>query len=594
MKMKKFDRMKPNMKISDGMKRIYIAMSSVLALMLASCASMDITPKSQGNSESWYSTELELKMAANEFYILGYWNKPFEDAEQWTDNFTYRNTNRHPDMGALLDGNIDGTSGYAYTMWQQCYKLVSRANSMIYNSHRAIANGVSPDVVKRYVAEAYFCRACKYSELISYYGDVPYMDGLLTISEAEAMGRMPKAELIPLVYADFDKAIEGLPVDYGNEAVHATKGAAYAMKARFALYMGDWETARDAAKACMDLNVYELAQDYSEIFLQNTKMIPEKIFVIPRSRAAEVFLDVWFFNNDLPRVAGGYAADNPSWDLLACYLCTDGKPIDESELFDPRNPFKNRDPRCTKTIVEFGTRHVGYDYNPRMDVLSVMNYNTGSMVNNVDNRANPTNAASAQYASYNGLVWKKGIDDSWMDCAKEVETDYIIMRYADVLLMYAEAKIELGEIDDDCIGAINMVRERAYNGAPVACPAVAKADQETMRRTVRLERRVELAKENLRYMDLIRWGLYKKALNRYNYINLEPQKCLEDIVQKDLWFWAETPDVDEDGLADFSGMFSRGYCSVGAERVFPDRQVLWPIPTHDRLLCPNLSQNEGY
>ena len=187
-------------------------MSSVLALMLASCASMDITPKSQGNSESWYSTELELKMAANEFYILGYWNKPFEDAEQWTDNFTYRNTNRHPDMGALLDGNIDGTSGYAYTMWQQCYKLVSRANSMIYNSHRAIANGVSPDIVKRYVAEAYFCRACKYSELISYYGDVPYMDGLLTISEAEAMGRMPKAELIPLVYADFDKAIEGLPV----------------------------------------------------------------------------------------------------------------------------------------------------------------------------------------------------------------------------------------------------------------------------------------------------------------------------------------------------------------------------------------------
>lgn len=91
-----------------------------------------------------------------------------------------------------------------------------------------------------------FARACKYADLIFFYGDVPYLERTETITEAEQKGRRPKEELIPLVYADFDKAIEGLPVSYGQSApVHFTKGAAMAMKARFALYMGDYEMAEN-------------------------------------------------------------------------------------------------------------------------------------------------------------------------------------------------------------------------------------------------------------------------------------------------------------------------------------------------------------
>ena len=559
-----------------------------LSLAFTSCVDMDMVPKSQGNSESWYTTETELKMAVNEFYILGYWKMDSpESMEQYSDNFTYRNTNRK----TLLDGTLNGQTYEVYHLWQQSYKLIARANSLLEGVERARNAGLSEEVINQYEGEAYFARACKYADLIFYWGDVPYLDKYMTITEAERMGRKPKAELIPLVYEDFDKAIEYLPVSYGSEAEHFTKGAAYAMKARFALYMSDWEIAAKAAKDCMDLGIYSLEADFSKLFLQSTKSNPEKIFVIPRSISNEVVLTPWIVKNELPRNAGGYGSDNPSWDLLAAFLCTDGLPIDESPLFDPRNPFKNRDPRCAQTIVEFETAHCGFEYNPRPDAKEVMNYSTGKKQSNQDSRA------VQQYASYNGLLWKKCIDASWTENGQQVESDQIFMRYADVLLMYAEAKIELNEIDNSVLNAINSVRARAYgvDAANVAMyPAVTTTDQTELRKTVRIERRMELANEGLRYMDLIRWKLASKALNSYNYIMLAPDDLQNNIVAKGLWFWPSTPLIDDDGLADFSTMYNAGQIAVGAKRVFPDRQYLWPIPTHDMELCPNLGNNDGY
>ena len=570
------------------MKNQLITFMAGLSLAFTSCVDMDMVPKSQGNSESWYTTETELKMAVNEFYILGYWKMDSpESMEQYSDNFTYRNTNRK----TLLDGTLNGQTYEVYHLWQQSYKLIARANSLLEGVERARNAGLSEEVINQYEGEAYFARACKYADLIFYWGDVPYLDKYMTITEAERMGRKPKAELIPLVYEDFDKAIEYLPVSYGSEAEHFTKGAAYAMKARFALYMSDWEIAAKAAKDCMDLGIYSLEADFSKLFLQSTKSNPEKIFVIPRSIANEVVLTPWIVKNELPRNAGGYGSDNPSWDLLAAFLCTDGLPIDESPLFDPRNPFKNRDPRCAQTIVEFETAHCGFEYNPRPDAKEVMNYSTGKKQSNQDSRA------VQQYASYNGLLWKKCIDASWTENGQQVESDQIFMRYADVLLMYAEAKIELNEIDNSVLNAINSVRARAYgvDAANVAMyPAVTTTDQTELRKTVRIERRMELANEGLRYMDLIRWKLASKALNSYNYIMLAPDDLQNNIVAKGLWFWPSTPLIDDDGLADFSTMYNAGQIAVGAKRVFPDRQYLWPIPTHDMELCPNLVNNDGY
>lgn len=563
-----------------------------LSLALVSCESMDLVPKSQGNTASWYTNETELSLAANEFYILGYWQEPLNSSEQWCDNTTYRLQNRNPgSKGTILDGTMNGQQYEVYALWEQSYKLIARANTMLENIHKAEGN-VAQSVIDRYTGEACFARACKYADLIFFYGDVPYLERTETITEAEQKGRRPKEELIPLVYADFDKAIEGLPVSYGQSApVHFTKGAAMAMKARFALYMGDYEMAEKSAKACMALGVYSLEPDYAKLFKQSTKVNPEKVFVLPRSIENDVILDSWIVKNGLPRNAGGYGSYNPSWDLLASYLCTDGLPIDESPLFDPHNPFKNRDPRCGMTIVAFNTEHCGFEYDPSPAATTIMNYITGKTQSNQDTRK------VNQYASYTGLLWKKGIDASWLENGLKVEQDYIIMRYADVLLMYAEAMIEQNKIDDSVLKAINMVRARAY-GVDVsetsAYPAVKMGSQEELRKAVRIERRMEFAMENSRLQDLMRWKLASKALNGYNYIMLQPDDLLKNVVEKGLWFWGMTPQIDEDGLADFSALFNAGYCTTGAKRSFPDREYLWPIPTHDMELCPNLTNNPGY
>lgn len=562
-------------------------------LCLTSCESMDLVPKMEGNTESWYTTETELNLAANDFYILGYWQEPLISSEQWTDNTTYRLQNRNPGSnGTVLDGTLNGQQYEVYALWQQSYKLIARCNTMLENIHKAEGN-VAESVINRYKGEAYFCRACKYADLTFFYGDVPYMDRTMTIDEAEKMGRRNKDEVKELTYADFDKAIEYLPESYGvNEEIHATKGAALAMKARYALYMHDYDIAEDAAKRCIDLGLYELYPSYSELFLQSTKNVSEKVFCLPRSIATDVILDSWFVNNSLPRNAGGYGSYNPSWDLLAAYLCTDGLPIDESPLFDPHNPFKNRDPRCTMTIVEFNTRHVGFEYDPSPLAKEVMNYNTGNMQQNHDAQIVNTNC------SYNGLLWKKSIDETWTENGRQVETDYIIIRYADVLLIYAEALIEQNKDLDVAADYINQVRARAYGvdkSATTEYPAVVATDQAQMRKAVRIERRMEFAMENQRLQDLMRWDLAIKALNGYNYILLrDAQQELTDVVNTGNWFWGMTPQIDEDGLADFSALFNAGLCTTGAQRVFPERQMLWPIPTHDTQLNPNLGNNPGY
>lgn len=342
----------------------------------------------------------------------------------------------------------------------------------------------------------------------------------------------------------------------------------------------------------MDLGLYKLHKDYSDLFLSTTKNSEESIFLLPRSIEYKVTLGNWTVMNEVSRNPGGWGAFAPSWDLLAAYTCTDGLPIDESPLFDPHDPFKNRDPRCTATIVEFGTRHLGFEYNPHPDAVQVMNYNTGKMQKNNDTRVN------AQFASFNGLLWKKGIDETWLENGKDVDPDKIIIRYADVLLMYAEAKIELGQIDQSVLDAINQVRARAYGvdyTNTAAYPAVTTTDPQKLRTILRTERRVEFAKEGLRYMDLVRWKLASKALTRPNYGMLYPVDLLrEKVIDKGLWFWPGIPEIDEDGISDFSAMEKAGLIAPMSQRMWNDRQYLWPIPTKEVLINENLEQNPGY
>jgi hypothetical protein len=169
--------------------------------------------------------------------------------------------------------------------------------------------------------------------------------------------------------------------------------------------------------------------------------------------------------------------------------------------------------------------------------------------------------------------------------------------------MYAEAKIELGEIDQSVRDAINKVRARAYGvdySKTTSYPSVSATNQASLRKILRIERRMEFAFEggletSLRYADIVRWRLAEKVLNKKVYGLLDLADLRNKVVKPGLWFFPETPSIDEDGVADFESMNNKGLIKLLATRVFdPSKHYLLPIPTKEILINSNLVQNSGY
>ncbi|MEN8228716.1 MAG: RagB/SusD family nutrient uptake outer membrane protein [Bacteroidota bacterium] len=569
------------------MKKLIILLSGCVFLF-SSCNDLDVFPLSEGSSESWFNSEEQWQMSVANLYKTSYWatSSSYLVTSWWnTDDRSYRST-----LLPLAAGTINGQTGYVIAAWNNSYNCIAQANILLSKIDDGAAN-LSEEKLNEYAANGRFARAAQYSRLIFLFGDVPFYTSILTIDEAFSLSRTDKETILDAIYADFDYAAEYLPETYSSkEYQFATKGAALAMKARTALYNGDYSIARDAAEECINLGIYELFPDYYTLFLNKTKNSVETIFC----SAFSIDLNVKFPLNPrhyVVRTHGAWGSSTPSWDLFCSYLCTDGLPIDESPLFDPHVPFKNRDPRCAATIAEFDTEWLGIQYSCHPDTLKVMNYNTGALVDNKQNRA------VTQFATYNGLAMKKYIDEDWLDW--KADNDVILMRYADVLLMYAEAKIELGEIDNSVLDAINKVRARAYGvdyTETTSYPAVTTMDQSELRKILRTERRVEFAFENdLRLNDITRWRLAEKVLTNPDYGLLEVDDLREKVVNPGLWFLPETPSIDEDGIPDFTSLYNQGFIRLLSTRKFDAaKHYLWPIPSKEILINPNLTQNPGY
>lgn len=560
------------------MKKIYLLF---VLLALTSCAELDLDPLANASTENWYADKKEYEISIADFYREYLWDLDINwKTERMSDNWSQRQV-----MNSYSSAGINSEWGVSTDFWHSTYKGISRANTILVNLKNNRGNLSETDRLQ-FEAEARAFRAIFYGRLVFYYGDVPFYTDKLNIDQAFSMGRTDKMVVLDQVYQDFDFAADHLPAVYkGTGTARLTKGAVYAFKARTALNLLDYSTAKQASQACIALGTYELHDDYATYFLSKTKDSKETIFGIPRLATLNSTLNV---KNFLPRNAGGSNVAQPSWDLFASYLCIDGKTIDQSALFNSKKPFENRDPRLAASIVEFETPFLGYVYNPSPDASKVLNTATGKQVKNKDARSVDT------YASYNGLSLKKGVDEDWGDDYL-MDNDIIIMRYADVLLMLAEAKIELGELDQEVAELLYKVRARGYNNSGITAPEVAMGSQEEMRRLLRLERRVELAWENRRVEDLIRWRLAEKALNRPNYGLLDPKELQSLVVDQDLWFWSDSPTIDPDGLPVYDRLVARGTIKVLANRAFDSQsQYLWPIPSKEVIINSNIIQNPGY
>ncbi|MDN5214351.1 RagB/SusD family nutrient uptake outer membrane protein [Fulvivirgaceae bacterium BMA12] len=562
---------------------IYYILFSVV-VFLSGCEDLDLTPDSASSSGNFYSNQAELEIALNSLYE----KKLFKiDDDTWTDD----HWNRGSGTNAITNGTINSETSFPRNYWDHLYEGIARANTLLKNMESA-GNNTEQSILNRIEAEARVLRAYYYSVLITHFGNVVFTTEILTLEESLGVQRTDKNNIKQFIYDELDQMAPLLPIEFSDsELMRVTRGFALGIKTRLALYMKDFSIARDAAEEVMNLGVYDLFEDYHSLFQKANTRDNEIIFSTPQS------VEFGVTNNDdvgtftrghITRNSGGWGSQIPTWSMMDVYECIDGLTIDKSPLYDPHDPFASRDPRLTASIVEFGTSHLGFDYQPHPDSTEVWSDKLAARVSNKDTRTN------AAFASYTGLVWHKWVEQDWAD-NQDSDNARIVLRYADILLMYAEAKIELNEIDISVLDAINSVRARAYGvdfNDTGNYPAVTTLDQAALRGILRRERRVELVHEGLRYMDLIRWDLANKALNT-TIVGL-PNPANQDRSQ---WPFTDAalPEIDENGIVTHNAVLAAGGARVLATFTFDvNKQNLWPIPAADRLLNENLTQNPGY
>src|SRR5690606_28512462 len=288
------------------------------------------------------------------------------------------------------------------------------------------------------------------------------------------------------------------------------------------------------------------------------------------------------------RNLGGQSGKFPTQRLVDMFECLDGKRIDESAIYDPTNPSKNRDERLRWTVAMHGDEitHYGAGNLPRTCIFNIYdnttsfyNHTTGvwSQATNQD-KSNPFGPVSSGV----GYLWSKYTfnDENLTDA----RVSWIYMRYAEILLTYAEATIELNQIDASVTVALNMLRQRG--NLPVITPET-QASQEEMRQLVRRERTVELALEGFRWFDIRRWKIAELVM---------PGKIIGASKAKDIP--ASIPNfkissiTDLNDIPDYSASIDQRI--TRDTRYFAPNQYLMPIPQRERDLNPNLGQNPGW
>lgn len=559
-------------------KAIYILAAAFSLSFTVSCVNLNMDPPSAASSENWYSTTDEIKMALNDLYRKAFYGL---ECEYWTDRRTDDWAQRDY-VYELLNGSGTSATSTFETYWQNTYKAISRAIRVI----ESIEKQGDPESLTALKAEAYFFRAYMYARLVICWGDAPFYINSISVEEAYEMGRTDQEIIKEQVYKDYDAAIAGLPEDNSTGGIiRVDKGTALACKARAAITWHDYAECERLCKEIIDMKKYELYPDYGELFLKKAYTC-ETIWALANSYSYEQYQNIKSF---VLRTAGGTSVAQPSWDLLAAYECTDGKLITESPLFDPKDPYKNRDPRCAATFAVPGTVIYGITYDPSPLAKTTLDSWSGSEVKNKDTKAVDV------YASYNGCCLRKGAQDDWRELQSN-DNPQIMVRYADVLLMWAESRIEQNSIDPSVLDAINTVRARAY-GVDIKetgkYPAVTTTDQAELRKILRRERRVEFAWEGRRFFDLRRWGLYDKCCS-HHYYGLPNKDLISKYYTEGNWFWPYAPEIDEDGFADFSKMEAEGLIVKYGHHQFDSKSLLFPLPEKEVLINKHLEQNPGY
>jgi hypothetical protein len=555
----------------------YWVITGFIVLITASCQKdyLDRVPLSGPSSSSFYSNEDELKLGLIGCYKSINFNINGEP-RTWIsilDMASDIGWNRsNSDVQTMGNGSVTSQTTAIKQLFTGFYDGIGRCNFLLDNIDN-LKDKISPVVYAQTKAEARFIRAMNYHYLVELFGGVPLVTKVLKLEELQ-IPKSTKAQVVDFIIAEMDEAAKDLPNTYGTlDTYHgrATKSAALAIKARAALYNGKFDVAATAAKAVMDLKQYKIDTSFPKLFNYDGQASPEIILSLQFLKGIITQNIANYYGS---RLAGGVSNEIPVQSMVDSYDCTDGLTIDKSPLFNPQQPFKNRDPRLGYSIVLPGSNYFDVQFETHPDSLKVWNYavTPATRINNTD----ATNA----FATFSGYLWRKYTDIR--DKADDTHSDMniILIRYAEVLLIYAEAKIEANQIDQSVYDAINEIRQRPG----VNMPAItAGKNQAELRSIVRRERKCELAVEGLRLFDIRRWKIAEQVMKGPILGRIKTA------------FLSNAPVIDANGTADYTNVTNRSQMRLIENRNFnPARDYVWPFPNIEVLTNKSLVQNPNW
>lgn len=419
----------------------------------------------------------------------------FEDA--WMSSVSDESMcNFDNDTWFVQQGNLaPDRTGWISNIWTRSYRSIRECNYALENLDKVPASAGN---IERMKAEIRFIRAYRYHDLIRTYGGVPLVgDKVYTLEDRDFSAlyeRKSIQECIAYTIQELDAAAAGLkdkPVIPGR----GSEGAALALKARLLLYaasplynndvndVAKWQAAANAARTVINLNRYSLYPDYRNLFITNNTQ--EAIFERLYSPTNE-HTNLELVNG--PNGYGGWAGNTPLQNLVDDYEMSNGKSIkDPASGYDPQDPYKNRDPRFYASILYNGAPYRG---------RAVETFVPGGQ-DSKDGSENWNTSKTGYYVL-------KFIDEAKpvRNANQTAYQPWKYIRYAEVLLNYAEAQNEAVGPDQSVYTYLNQVRQRA--GMP---DIPAGLTQSQMRDRIRAERRIELAFEEHRYFDVRRWKI---------------------------------------------------------------------------------------
>ncbi|WP_028297000.1 RagB/SusD family nutrient uptake outer membrane protein [Olivibacter sitiensis] len=539
-------------------RRHRIALTFCLMLTAVACKRLDLIPENNFTDLNYWTTEEKVKSILNTAYSQMGNSERFFSNEGMSDNaFSGRG-----DFGgstSLAAGTYDPALGRILDEWRYHYQGIKTCNLILQNIDQVPMN---EDVKARMKAETRFIRALKHFQLTTWFGAVPLLDQDPSLEEALHISRTPKGQVVEYILNELDAAAQHLPINTAYGAAdrgRITKGAALALKARVYLYEGRWQ---DVVNTCESLmnganGNYALFPSYEGLFLPENENNNEVILdmqYVPEFRTWSNFFD-------FAPLSVGARLNNlaPTQELVDSYIMLNGKRIDEEGSgYDEDNAYENRDPRMASTVV--------YDqYQWRRPDGSVQTIYIKPGTAPSSGNASADEYAPGTASSPTGYYWRKYYDPSHGNNFLS-GLNLILIRYADILLMYAEAKnelVKLGQEDWDL--TVRAIRTRAGFTQAEALNYRADLSQEGLRDLIRNERRSEFAFEGTRIFDIRRWRIAEQVLNGWAH-------------------GAKFGPANEDN----------GYIRANLRTFDSNKHYLWPIPRDERNLNSNLEQNPGW